>query len=196
MKISIIGSGYVGLITGMGFAELGNEVTFIDIDEKMVEAINSATPPIFERGLKELMQKNIGRYRATCDYRSTIDTDITFICVGTPSKEDGSIDLTYVEDAVAKIGEALKEKNDFHVVVVKSTVLPGTTEEVVKPIIEQESGKSAFKDFGLAMNPEFLREGNAIEDFFNPDRIVMGIKDKKLSVYWKRCILRLIVPNL
>lgn len=179
MKISIIGSGYVGLITGMGFAELGNEVIFIDIDEKMVEAINSATPPIFERGLKELMQKNIGRYRATCDYRSTIDTDITFICVGTPSKEDGSIDLTYVEDAVAKIGEALKEKNDFHVVVVKSTVLPGTTEEVVKPIIEQESGKSAFKDFGLAMNPEFLREGNAIEDFFNPDRIVMGIKDEK-----------------
>ncbi|MBO8180450.1 MAG: UDP-glucose/GDP-mannose dehydrogenase family protein [Archaeoglobus sp.] len=179
MRISVIGSGYVGLITGMGFADFGNEVTFLDINEKIVESINSATPPIYERGLKELMQKNVGRYKATSEYKSVIDTDITFICVGTPSKKDGSIDLGYVVDAAARVGEALKERDDFHVVVVKSTVLPGTTEEVVKPIIEKESGKEAFKDFGLAMNPEFLREGNAVEDFFKPDRIVMGVKDEK-----------------
>ncbi len=179
MKISIIGSGYVGLITGIGFAELGNEVTFIDIDKKKVEAINSAKPPIFEKGLEELMQKNIRRYIAASDYEAITETDITFICVGTPSRKDGSIDLTYIKTAAAEIGKVLKGYDGFHAVVVKSTVVPGTTEDVVKPIIEKESDKEAFKDFGLAMNPEFLREGNAVEDFFNPDRIVIGVKDKR-----------------
>jgi len=144
MKISIIGSGYVGLITGIGLAELGNEVTFVDIDKKKVEAINSAQPPIFEKGLKELMQKNIGRYKATNDYGAITETDITFICVGTPSKEDGSIDLTFIESAAAEIGKVLKEKDGFHVVVLQSTVVPATTEEVVKPIIEENSCKKAF----------------------------------------------------
>ncbi len=108
-----------------------------------------------------------------------MNSEITFICVGTPSKEDGSIDLRYVKSASKGVGEVLANKDDFHVVVVKSTVLPGTTEGVVKSIIEKESGKKEFKDFGLAMNPEFLREGNAVEDFFNPDRIVIGVKDEK-----------------
>jgi len=184
------------LITGMGFTEMDNEVIFIDANKKIVDAINSATPPIFEKGLKELMQKNIGKYRATSDYKSIIETDITFICVGTPSREDGSIDLTFVKAAAAEVGKALKEKNDFHVVVIKSTVVPGTTEEVVKPIIERESGKNAFKDFGLAMNPEFLREGNAIEDFFNPDRIVMGIKDEKTKHVLETLYSRFTCPKL
>ena len=179
MKISIIGSGYVGLVTGIGFAELGHEVTFVDLDERKIEAINSGKPPIFEKGLEELMEKNAGKHKATKNYESIKETDITFICVGTPSKEDGSIDLTFVRSAASETGRVLKEKNKFHVVVVKSTVVPGTTEGVVKPIIERESCKEAFIDFGLAVNPEFLREGNAVEDFFNPDRIVIGVRDEK-----------------
>jgi len=180
MEVSIIGSGYVGVVTGIGFAELGYEVIFVDVDESKVKAINDLKPPIYEKGLEELMRKNKGRYYATTNYDEAINkSKITFICVGTPSKEDGSIDLRYIESASKEIGRALTSKNDFHVVVVKSTVIPGTTEGVVKPIIEKESGKEAFKDFGLAMNPEFLREGNAVEDFFNPDRIVIGVKDER-----------------
>jgi len=179
MKISIVGCGYVGLVTGMGFAKLGHEVTFVDLDDRKIEAINSGKPPIFEKGIEELMEKNAGKYKATKNYESIKETDITFICVGTPSKEDGSIDLTFVRSAASETGRVLKEKDEFHVVVVKSTVIPGTTEEVVKPIIEKESGKEAFRDFGLALNPEFLREGKAVEDFFNPDRIVIGVKDER-----------------
>lgn len=180
MKVSIVGSGYVGLVTGMGFVKLGNEVIFIDIDDRKIQMINQATPPIYEEGLEELMQELKGKYYATKDYREAIlNSDITFICVGTPSKEDDSIDLTYVKKAAEEIGKALREKNSYHVVVVKSTVLPGTTEEVVKPIIEEYAGKKAFEDFGLAMNPEFLREGVALRDFLNPDRIVIGVRDDR-----------------
>ena len=179
MRISVVGSGYVGMVTGICFAELCNEVVFVDIDEERVNAINSGKAPISERGLDELMQKNRSKYRATKNYSSIIDTDITFICVGTPSRDDGSIDLTFIKSAATEIGKVLKAKKEFHTVVVKSTVIPGTTENVVKPIIEKRSGKNAFKDFGLAMNPEFLKEGNAVHDFFNPDRIVMGIKDER-----------------
>jgi len=127
MKISVVGSGYVGITTGTGFAELGNEVVFIDIDENKVKMINSAKPPIFEKGLEELMKKNRGRYVATSDYKKIANTDITFICVGTPSKEDGSIDLRFIESAAKELGKVLNEKDDFHVVVVKSTVVPGTS---------------------------------------------------------------------
>lgn len=179
MRISVVGSGYVGMVTGICFAELCNEVVFVDIDEERVNAINSGKAPISERRLDELMQKNRSKYRATKNYSSIIDTDITFICVGTPSRDDGSIDLTFIKSAATEIGKVLKAKKEFHTVVVKSTVIPGTTENVVKPIIEKRSGKNAFKDFGLAMNPEFLKEGNAVHDFFNPDRIVMGIKDER-----------------
>ncbi|WP_175060114.1 UDP-glucose/GDP-mannose dehydrogenase family protein [Thermococcus sp. 2319x1] len=180
MRVSVVGSGYVGLVTGMGFVKLGNEVIFVDIDYKKIHAINNAQPPIYEEGLEELMKKFKGKYHATDDYREAIlNSEVTFIAVGTPSREDGSIDLTYVKQASREIGKALKEKKDYHVIVVKSTVLPGTTEEVVKPLLEEYSGKKAFKDFGLAMNPEFLREGVALKDFLNPDRIVIGVQDEK-----------------
>jgi len=180
MRASIVGSGYVGLVTGMGFVKLGNDVVFIDIDDEKIKMINQATPPIYEEGLEELMKEFKGRYKATKDYGDSIlNSDVTFIAVGTPSREDGSIDLTYIKKAAEEIGKALKEKEDYHVVVVKSTVVPGTTEEVVKPIIEKHSGKKAFEDFGLAMNPEFLREGVALKDFLNPDRIVTGVQDER-----------------
>jgi UDPglucose 6-dehydrogenase len=180
MKISVVGCGYVGAVTGTCLTELGHEVVFVDIDERKIEAINSGRPPIFEPGLNKLMSKNINRITATTDFaEAEKNTDITFICVGTPSNADGSINLDYMKSASADLGKELKGSNSFHLFVVKSTVIPGTTEELVKPAIESASGKEAFKDFGLASNPEFLREGNAIEDFFRPDRIVMGSMDAK-----------------
>lgn len=179
-KISIVGSGYVGLVTGMGFVKHGNQVTFIDIDEHKIQSINENKPPIYEEGLEELMLEYKDNYKATNDYRESImDTEATFISVGTPTGDDGSIDLTYIKEVSKEIGKVLKDKNEFHVVVVKSTVIPGTTEDVVKPIVEEHSGKTAFTDFGLAMNPEFLREGVALNDFLNPDRIVIGALDDK-----------------
>jgi len=191
MRISIIGSGYVGLVTGIGFSELNHHIIFVDVDEAKIKAINSKKPPIYERGLEELMKKNKDRYYATTDYNEAIlNSELTFICVGTPSNPDGSINLEYVKSASEEIGKALKKKDGFHVVVVKSTVLPGTTEEVIKPIIEEESGKVAFKDFGLAMNPEFLREGSALDDFFNPDRIVIGVRDEMSKSILERAIYR------
>ncbi|WP_457549431.1 UDP-glucose dehydrogenase family protein [Archaeoglobus sp.] len=197
MKISIIGSGYVGIVTGIGFAELNNEVIFVDVDENKVDLINSGKPPIYEKGLEELMQKNKERYYATMDYDEAImNTEVTFVCVGTPSKEDGSIDLKYVESASKAIGKVLANKKDFHIVVVKSTVIPGTTEDVVKPIIEKKSGKKAFEDFGLAMNPEFLREGSAVNDFFNPDRIVIGVKDERTKSILEELYKPLNCPKL
>ncbi|MFO7967271.1 MAG: nucleotide sugar dehydrogenase [Archaeoglobaceae archaeon] len=180
MKVSIVGSGYVGIVTGIGFADLGNEVVFVDVDEHKIDTINSGEPPIYEKRLKELMEKTRNNYYATSDFKKAIEeTDATFICVGTPSREDGSMDLVYLKSASEQIGEALRDKQGFHVVVVKSTVVPGTSEEVVKPILEQKSGKKAFDEFGLAMNPEFLREGNAVYDFFNPDRLVLGVGDER-----------------
>ena len=175
MNISIIGCGYVGTVTGAGFAELGNDVTLVDIDENKVNTLNSARSPIFEPGLEKLITKNIERLHATMDLREIEYSDISFICVGTPSNDDGSIDLGYIKSAAEDIGKVLKNKTSFHLVVVKSTVVPGTTEEVVRPIIERASNK---EDFGVAMNPEFLREGSAVEDFFNPDRIVFGAEDE------------------
>ncbi|WP_010479310.1 UDP-glucose dehydrogenase family protein [Thermococcus zilligii] len=197
MRISVVGSGYVGLVTGMGFVKLGNEVIFVDVDENKIQMINNAQPPIYEEGLEELMREFKGKYHATKDYKEAImNSDVTFIAVGTPSREDGSIDLKYVKAASKSIGEALKEKKDYHAVVVKSTVLPGTTEEVVKPILEETSGKKAFKDFGLAMNPEFLREGVALSDFLNPDRIVIGVQDERTKKVLEELYTPINAPKL
>jgi UDPglucose 6-dehydrogenase len=180
MKISIIGCGYVGAVTGACFAALGHEIRFVDLDPVKVAAINTGKAPIFEPGLDELLQKHSSKIVATGDLADAVShTEITFICVGTPSSQNGSIDLTYVRSAVAEIGRVLKQKSDSHAVIVKSTVLPGTTEGVVLPILEAESGKRAFVDFGLASNPEFLREGSALSDFFTPDRIVIGASDDR-----------------
>jgi len=197
MKISVIGSGYVGLVTGVGFVKVGNEVIFVDIDGRKIQMINQATPPIYEEGLEELMRKFRGRYYATNDFKEAVlNSDVTFICVGTPSKGDGSIDLTYIKEASKEIGKALEEKDAFHVVVVKSTVLPGTTEGVVKPILEEYSGKKAFEDFGLAMNPEFLREGIALRDFLNPDRIVIGAQDERTKQVLEKLYEPINAPKL
>jgi len=180
MNISIIGTGYVGLVTGACFAKLGNNVTCVDVDEKKIEKINNGIPPIYEEGLDELLSDYKGKIKATNDYNTAINnSDITFICVGTPSKSNGDIDLSFVKDVAEEIGRQLKNKDHWHLVVIKSTVLPGTTRDTVLPILEKHSEKKAGKDFGLAVNPEFLREGVAVNDFLNPDRIVIGFYDER-----------------
>jgi UDPglucose 6-dehydrogenase len=181
MKISVIGSGYVGSVTAACFAEVGHEIVCVDIDEKKVEQINAGIPPIYEEGLGDLLRKYAGKKLiATIDYGFAVrETDISFICVGTPSAEDGNIDLSIVRAAATNIGEALVKKKGYHVVVVKSTVVPETTEKFVLPVLEEASGKTAGKDFGVAMNPEFLREGKAVHDFMHPDKIVIGAIDRK-----------------
>jgi len=180
MNISIIGIGYVGLVTGVCFAELGNNVICVDVDEKKIEMINRGVSPIYEEGLEQLLVENKGRIEGTRDYEYAIqNTDVTFICVGTPSRDDGGIDLKFVKEAAEEIGKQLRSKDRWHLVVVKSTVLPGTTGGVVLPLLERHSGKKAGVDFGVAMNPEFLREGVAVRDFLKPDRIVIGYSDDK-----------------
>lgn len=180
MKISVVGCGYVGAVTGACLGELGHDVVFVDTDKRKTDAINSAVSPIFEPGLSKLIHKNRMRLSATTLIAEALeDTDMTFLCVGTPSNDDGSINLDYIRSASMDIGKALKEVEPFHLVVVKSTVLPGTAVEVVKPAIESRSGKKASREFGIASNPEFLREGSAVEDFFRPDRIIVGFEDER-----------------
>ncbi|MEL6726436.1 MAG: UDP-glucose/GDP-mannose dehydrogenase family protein [Pseudomonadota bacterium] len=180
MKVSIVGTGYVGLVSGACLAHLGHQVTCVDIDPAKVDMIARKDPPIYEKGLQELLDANVpDRLRATTDLRAAVmDSDLSLIAVGTPF--DGQIiDLKYIKQVAKEIGEALAEKDSWHMVVVKSTVVPGTTTDVVLPILEEASGKTAGVDFGVGMNPEFLREGEAIEDFMDPDRIVFGGIDKR-----------------
>ena len=180
MRISVIGTGYVGLVSGVCFAEIGHDCICVDVDAAKVARINAGDPPIHENGLAPLLQRLAGnRVKATTDLRAAaLATDVTFIAVGTPF--DGKqIDLTYIREAARQIGVALREKNSYHVVVVKSTVVPGTTDKVVLPILEEASGNRAGADFGVGMNPEFLTEGAAIDDFMKPDRIVIGGNDER-----------------
>ena len=162
---------------------LGNDVICVDVDPSRVERINAGVPPIYEEGLEQLLHEHAGKnLRATLDYDMAIaNTDISFICVPTPCDEDGKIDLRFIREASRSIGRRLKDKKSYHVVVVKSTVVPGTTEKVVTPILEEESGKKVGKGFGVGMNPEFLREGKAVHDFRHPDRIVIGADDPKAA---------------
>jgi UDPglucose 6-dehydrogenase/GDP-mannose 6-dehydrogenase len=175
MKISIVGTGYVGLVTGACLAECGHEIICVDVDSRKVEMINSARAPLHETGLPELLQRNSGqRLRASTDLVAAVAaTELTFIAVGTPAS-GGKIDLKYVEAAASEIGAALRHKTTYHTVVVKSTVIPGTTVGVVRKALEIGSGKIAGLDFGLGMNPEFLTEGTAVADFSHPDRLVLG----------------------
>jgi UDPglucose 6-dehydrogenase len=179
MKIGVIGCGYVGSVTGAGFAELGHDVLLVDIDREKVKLLNAAQAPVYEPGLEELIARNKVRLHATATIEKLADRDLSFICVGTPSHEDGSIDLTYIRSAAEDLGGVLAQTATYQLVVVKSTVVPGTTEHVVKPAIEAAAHKTAGSEFGLAMNPEFLREGSAVKDFFEPDRIVFGTEDER-----------------
>ncbi len=180
MNISIIGTGYVGLVSGACFAKYGHKVICVDVDKEKVDKINKGISPIYEKDLEEIIRNYKNNIYATTSYKKAIEkSDITFICVGTPSKKDGSIDISYVEQATKEIAFCLKNKNGFHSVVVKSTVVPGTTQNIVLPLLEEISQKKVGVNFGVGMNPEFLREGTAVYDFLHPDRIVNGYYDNE-----------------
>ena len=180
MKISIIGTGSVGAVTGACLAELGHQIVFVGRDTKKLDLIHSGKSPIYEPGLDQLLEKNLPRITTTLDLPDAIrNTELTFVCVGTPSNDDGSINLDQIRDVSHTIGKSLASDDKYHTIIVKSTVLPGTSETLVIPILEKESGKKAFVDFGVASNPEFLKEGTAIEDFFHTDRVVIGVNDPK-----------------
>jgi UDPglucose 6-dehydrogenase len=181
-RISVIGSGYVGLITGILFSTKGFETVCIDVIQETIDKINQGISPFYEPGLDELLEESLSsrRFFASMDRLNEIgDSDISFICVGTPSQLDGSADLSYIKSAARDIGLAIKDSKKYHVIVAKSTIPPGTTEDIILPIIEEVSLKKAGIDFGLCMNPEFLQQGSAVKDAFNPDRVVIGEYDKK-----------------
>lgn len=181
MKISVVGTGYVGLVSGVCMAAKGHSVTCVDVDAEKIAKINAGIPPIYEKDLEPLLQSNLqsGNLKATTDLRSAVlDSEISLIAVGTPF-DGAEIDLTYIRAVARQIGEVLRDKPAYHLVVVKSTVVPGTTDDVVRPMLEQASGKQAGRDFGVGMNPEFLREGEAVQDFMYPDRIVIGGMDER-----------------
>ena len=184
MDVSIIGSGYVGTTVAACFADLGHEVVNVDVDREIVDAINDGEAPIHEDGLAELVADHAGpdgtgRLEATTDYEAVLDTDVTFLCLPTPQNDDGSIDLSIMEAAAEQLGTTLAAKDAWHTVVVKSTVVPGSTEEAITPILEAASDKTVGDDFGVGMNPEFLREGTAVHDFLDPDKVVLGADDER-----------------
>ena len=183
MKVTIVGTGYVGLVTGVGLAAIGHTVTCVDYDERKIAAIATGKAPFFEPGLDELLieQRASGRLQASTSLEDSLrDANVSIIAVGTPSNETG-IDLSYIRQAARAIGKQLPTIGRYHVVVVKSTVVPTTTDTVVREELEAASGMVSGRDFGLAMNPEFLSEGRAVEDFTKPDRIVIGASTPQAS---------------
>lgn len=180
--ISIFGLGYVGAVSSACFADCRHKIVGVDPDAAKVEIINNGQSPIVEPGLAELLNDGVnkGRIEATSDVAYAIEnTDVSFICVGTPSAADGSCDLKYLEMVSTEIGQSLQSKNSYHLIVFRSTVPPGTTQKVMLPIIEKYSGKKCGEDFGLCFHPEFLRESTAIEDFHTPPKTVIGSFDQQ-----------------
>jgi len=180
MRITVIGTGYVGLVSGACLAEVGHDVVCVDIDPKKVELIRSGRPGIHEPGLATLLEKHSGsRLSGTTDLAGAIRRcDVAIIAVGTPFNGE-QIDLTAVQAVARQVGQALRSHPGYCVIAVKSTVVPGTTDSVVVPLLEEASGKRAGQHFGVAMNPEFLTEGRAVDDFLRPDRIVLGGIDER-----------------
>ncbi|WP_224447687.1 UDP-glucose 6-dehydrogenase AglM [Haloprofundus salilacus] len=175
MKVSVIGSGYVGTTLAACLADLGHEVTNVDIDEDAVAAIEDGVAPIHERGLDELVAEYGGtRLRATTDYATASKANIVFIALPTPTDERGRIDTSIITAGTEQLGEVLGEAEEMPLVVVKSTVTPGTTERELIPALEETSGATAGEEFDVAVNPEFLREGSAVSDFLHPDKVVFG----------------------
>ncbi|OUU19081.1 MAG: hypothetical protein CBB97_19810 [Candidatus Endolissoclinum sp. TMED37] len=187
MKISIVGMGYVGLISGLGFCNYGHKVICLEKNKKKIDDLRKNKDILYEPGLKKILNKHLDKnFFVSENFKKTIpSTDITFVAVGTPF-ENKKFSTKYLKSAARDIGIALKNKKQYHVVVIKSTVLPGTTDTVFKENIENFSGKKAGADFGLSMNPEFLREGEAINDFIKSDRIVIGHDNSKTKSIIKK----------
>jgi GDP-mannose 6-dehydrogenase len=180
-RISVFGLGYVGCVSAACFARAGHEVVGVDVNPAKVDMINNGQSPVVEPDVADIVAHVVasGRLRATTDAAEAIrGTDISFVCVGTPSRENGSLDLGYVVRVCEEIGAALRDKPDRHIVVVRSTILPGSTEEAVIPALERASGLEAGPGFGVCMNPEFLREASSLQDFYDPPFTVIGTDDE------------------
>jgi GDP-mannose 6-dehydrogenase len=185
VSISIFGLGYVGSVSAACFAHMGHRVMGVDVSRAKVEMLESGRSPIIEARMDELVAQG----RSACRLHATTDpcaavqaSDISFICVGTPSLRSGKIDLSHVEHVCEEIGAALKHKKSHHVVVLRSTVLPGTTESLVVPVLEKTSGLLRGKDFSVCYNPEFIREGSAVADFMDPAYTILGTGEASVAL--------------
>lgn len=179
MKIAIVGTGYVGLVTGTCFAEMGMEVYCVDIDHRKIDNLKNGIIPIYEPGLEELVVRNheVGRLHFTTELREVLDeVEIVFSAVGTPPDEDGSADLKYVLDVARTIGQTMTK---YLLVVTKSTVPVGTAQKIKQTILDEQAGRGVSIDFDIASNPEFLKEGAAVKDFMHPDRVVVGVESDR-----------------
>jgi GDP-mannose 6-dehydrogenase len=182
MKISIFGMGYVGAVSAGCLANDGHEVIGVDPNQTKVDLVNLGQTPIIEKDIGEMIARNVSakRLRATSNVQEAVfGSDISLICVGTPSQMNGNLDLSHVRRVCEEIGTAIGEKSGFHVVVARSTMLPGSMRNIVIPTLEQYSGKTLGKDFGVCNNPEFLREGTAVFDYYNPPKTVIGETDSQ-----------------
>ena len=203
MRISIFGLGYVGTVSAGCLADDGHEVVGVDPLPTKVDLINRGQSPIIETDIGEIIAATVkaGRLRATSDPVEAIrETELSFVCVGTPSQPNGNLDLRYIRRICEQIGEALKSKSARHTVVIRSTILPGTMHKMVIPTLEEFSGKKAGVDFGVCNNPEFLREGSAVKDFRQPPKTVIGESDQAsgdiLAALYKKLEAPLIRTNL
>jgi len=171
--------GYVGCVTAACFSNLGHDVTGVDVDANKIDMINRSQSPIIEPGLTELIQKGVstGKLHGTTDPKEL--GDVVLVCVGTPSNENGSLGLKHLLRVIEQIGKMLKNSKVFHVITIRSTVLPGTVENVVIPALEEKSSKTAGREFGVCMNPEFMRETTAIDDFHHPPFTIIGQQDQR-----------------
>jgi GDP-mannose 6-dehydrogenase len=184
MKISVFGLGYVGCVSAACFAKCAHDVVGVDVNPTKVEIVNRGESPIIEAGMSELIKEMVAsqQLRATTNTQQAIDnSELSLVCVGTPSNPNGSLDLSYVERVCQEIGAALKTKSDRHIVVIRSTMLPGTIENVVVPALEEYSGKKAGEAFGVCINPEFLREGTSLKDFYAPPFTLIGADDEQTA---------------
>lgn len=189
MKLSVFGIGYVGCVSAACFAKAGHEVIGVDPNSTKVDMINRGESPIIEQGISELIKHVVEakHLRATADSKEAVHgSEISLVCVGTPSNSNGSLDLRYVKSVCKEIGSALESKESGHVVVIRSTMLPGTVEEVVIPTLEVYSGKKVGRDFQVCINPEFLREGTSIKDFYSPPFTLIGADDEQVAMQVRR----------